>query len=194
MPVEKRFDFIDRMEEGREQTDAHLTEAAGHMRKLLDTTRDEIRALGTGKLENFIKDYFPHIWKDPRQAENVIGKILGKRPLEGPKSFLKRREIPTTAEGLAQGLEPVSDNPVDLVLLKLREMNRYLLGQRILNEMSDVGLAKLIPHDGRAPVGYTRINDKIAFAGSKGVLLGARIRRAYPQQLSVAGTPRKGAI
>lgn len=168
MPVEKRYDFIDRMEEGREQASAQMTDAAASMRKWLDSTRDEIIALGTGKLEHFIEDYFPHIWKDPTQAENVLGKILGKRPLEGPKSFLKHREIPTTAEGLAQGLEPVSDNPVDLVLLKLREMNRYLMGQRILGEMQDAGLAKLVPHEGRAPKGFTRINDKIAFAGGKG--------------------------
>jgi predicted kinase len=168
MPLEKRYDFIVRMEEGREQETAPLTAAALKMRELLDTVRDEIRGLGTGKLENFITNYFPHIWKDPREAETAFSKWFGKRPLEGPKDFLKKREIPTTAEGLAMGLEPVSDNPVDLVLLKLREMNRYLLGQRILGEMKDAGLARLVPHEERGPVGFTRINDTIAFQGSKG--------------------------
>jgi hypothetical protein len=66
MPVQERYDFIDRMEEGREQKSARADRSRGTMRKLLDTTRDEIRDLGTGKLENFIENYFPHIWKDPR--------------------------------------------------------------------------------------------------------------------------------
>ena len=44
--------------------------------------------------------------------------------MEGSRAFLKQRTIPTTAEGIAMGLKPVSTNPVDLTLLKLYEMQR----------------------------------------------------------------------
>jgi hypothetical protein len=131
------------------------------MRQLLDGTRDEIRGLGKGKLEHFVVDYFPHIWKDPKKAASVFARVFGKRPLEGPKSFLKQRSIPTTADGIARGLEPVTNNPADLVLLKLHEMNRYLLAQRLLNDLKGRGIAKFVRATDRTPDGYAKINDKI---------------------------------
>jgi hypothetical protein len=131
------------------------------MRQLLDGARDEIRALGTGKLESWIENYFPHIWADPAAAKLAVGRILGKRPLEGPKSFLKKRTIPTTKEGIAHGLDPVTDNPIDLTLLKLKEMRRYLAAHRILQESERDGLVKYLSATTKGPDGYVRINDGI---------------------------------
>lgn len=162
MPEADRLEFIDRVETGREQRTPALTAAATLMRDWLDSTRDAIRALGTGKLEQYIENYFPHIWADPDQAKKVIGTITGKRPLEGPKSFLKKRSIPTTKEGIAAGLTPVTTNPVDLTLLKLREMNKYLMAQKIMAELKATGLAQFVPAMEKPPAEHTRIDDKVA--------------------------------
>ncbi len=161
-PVPDQLAFIDRMEKGEPQASPELSVAAATIRKTLDTTRDEIRNLGTGALDNFIKDYFPHIWSDPAKAQEVFGQTFGKRPLEGSKSFLQQRTIPTTAEGIAQGLEPVTTNPADLTLLKLREMQRYLMSQRIMGEMKENGLVKFVRAGQAPPDGMAQINDKIA--------------------------------
>lgn len=161
MPPAERLAFIDRMETGATQPTPELTKAAAEIRKWLDETRDEIRALGTGKLEAWIENYFPHIWTDPKAATSALGRILGKRPLEGPKSFLKHRTIPTTKDGIAAGLEPITDNPVDLTLLKLREMRRYLAAHRILQEAEAQGLVQYLHATKQGPDGYTRINDRI---------------------------------
>lgn len=157
-----RLSFIDNMEKGLPHASPELNAAAGQMRKMLDTQRDAIRALGTGKLEHFIQDYFPHIWEDPDKVGSAIARVLGKRPLQGPASFLKQRSIPTTADGIALGLKPVTDNPVDLTLLKLREMNRYLMGQKIIGEMKEGNLVKFVRAGEMSPEGYARIDDKIA--------------------------------
>lgn len=156
------FDFIDRMEGGDKQSDPQLQMAADKIRAMLDGRRQEVQALGKGKLEHFIQDYFPHIWKDPEQASKVIGQAVSKRPLEGSKSFLKKRSIDTFSEGIKLGLEPISNNPVDLVLLKIREMDRYILGQKMLEEMKGQGLAKFVGAMAPKPDGYTKIDDKIA--------------------------------
>jgi hypothetical protein len=161
MKPDERLDVIDRVERGAPQATPELEQAASQFRRWLDDTRDEVRALGTGKLEAWIQHYFPHIWKDPAAAERVVGTILGKRPLEGPKSFLKKRTIPTTKEGIAAGLEPVTDNPVDLVLLKLREMRRYIAAHRILQEAEGQGLAKYVDATAQGPDGWRRIDDRI---------------------------------
>lgn len=161
-PDAKNMDFIDAVEHGKAFNDPALQRTANLFRDILDGRRKEVTALGKGHLENFIENYFPHIWKDPEKAQSILGQIFGKRPLEGSKSFLKQRTIPTTKEGIAAGLEPVSHNPVDLVLMKVREMDRYILGQKMLAEMKDKGLAKFVKATEPMPDGYGKINDKIA--------------------------------
>ena len=188
--------FIDAMERGTPITDPKLAAAAKALRELLDTKRDEVRDLGTGKLEDFDANYFPHIWKQHDEAMQ----LFARRPLEGSKAFLKQRTVPYTTDGLrwrayddkgefvksydtkaeaeanmpeggrvGEPMTPISSNPVELALLKAREMDRYIYGQRIFQEMKAQGLAQLVPHGAREPAGFTRINDKIAQGGREGV-------------------------
>ena len=162
LPESDKLGFIDAIEGGRSQASPEFQPVADIIRKTLDDARDQIRALGTGKLDDYIENYFPHIWSDPDRAADVFKTMGAKRPMEGSKSFLKQRTIPTTLEGIQAGLEPVSTNPVDLTLLKLREMQRYLMAHQSLNEMKDAGLVKFVRAGQQAPDGYARINDKIA--------------------------------
>lgn len=154
-----RFAFIDRMENGLAQPTPEMRAAALQLRSLLDGTRTEVQALGTGKLSQFIENYFPHIWNDPGKA----AEIFGRRPLQGSRSFLRQRTIPTTAQGLANGLVPVTTNPVDLALLKTYEMRRYIMAQRIFSDLKDEGLVQFV-RSGTEPASQFggRINDAIA--------------------------------
>lgn len=153
--------FIDKMENGQAQASPELSKIAQQMRSAFDDRVAQVRALGTGKLEKLIENYFPHLWEQPAPARGLYSRIFGKRPLEGPKSFLKQRTIPTTADGIAAGLKPVSYNPVELTLLKLHEMDRYIMAHKILNEMKDAGLAKFVKATEMAPDGHTKIDDRI---------------------------------
>ena len=163
MDAPSKIAFMDNIEKGAVQADAALQSTANTIRNLLDTRRSQIQALGTGKLETFNENYFPHIWEDPEKATDMMRNWFGRKPLEGSKSFLKQRTIPTIEEGLEKGLKLVSDNPVDLTVLKLREMDKYLMAHETLNEMKNTGLAKFIKGDGRQEVdGWIKINDKIA--------------------------------
>jgi diguanylate cyclase (GGDEF)-like protein len=161
-PIEDNHDFISQIESGNIK-DLPPTEQpfATELRRLLDESRDRVRSLGTGKLENFIENYFPHIWKDPKKATDVFASIMAKRPFEGGKSFLKKRSINTFKEGLDAGLEPISDNPVDLALLKIREMDRYIAAHRTLQYLKENGLAEFVPVGEARPKGFARIDDKI---------------------------------
>jgi 2'-5' RNA ligase len=155
------YDFIDRVENGVAQPAPYLDQIAQTMRGILDSRRDEIRALGTGKLDSFIENYFPHIWKDPQRASAEFAN-WGKRPMEGSKSFLKKRTLPTFKDGIDAGLEPFSNNPVDLVLAKAREMDKYYMAHRILGELREFGLLKYIPAGKSIPDGYAKIEDRVA--------------------------------
>lgn len=155
------LDFIDRMENGLPQRTDQDDKLAEMLRQGLDEARDKVQGLGTGKLDSFIENYFPHIWDRPSQAATVIQKIMGKRPLEGPASFLKKRTIPTTMEGIDAGLRPVTYNPVDLALLKIREMNRYVMAHEIVADLKERGLAKFVKFAKPAPDGWKPLNDKV---------------------------------
>jgi len=162
MNPDARWEAVDRIEKGLPQTNPELQQFADTTRQIFDTKRDEIKGLGTGKLEHYIDDYFVHLWKDPEEAVTAFRSAAAKAPLEGTKGFLKQRTIPTIAEGRALGLEPVSDNPVDLVLLGARQMDKYIVGQKWMEEMKDRNLAQFVPAGEQPPEGYEPINDKIA--------------------------------
>jgi hypothetical protein len=187
--IKAKFAEKDAMERGAPIDEPQLQAAAQALRALLDGKREAVQALGRGQLENFDKNYFPHIWQNP---ETAMG-IYGRRPLEGSKGFLNARTIPFTTDGLrwraytpagdfvgsfgtegeakmaagTQGrvgppLKPVTTNPVELALLKAREMDRYVYGQKVFQEMKASGLARFIRFGERAPVGWAKIDDNIA--------------------------------
>ena len=232
MSAEDSHKFIDNVETGEGQVNEKLQAFADTLRGLLDNRRTAIQNLGKGQLKSYYENYFPHIWKDPKNAKNVIMQIMGRKRLEGTKAFLKKRSIVTIKDGLrgglskeqlteayylqypeaklspkegkgggvggaaaaaigaegiskvietkrvgekpapkiptleqfitnklSRGLELVSDNPVDLVLLKLHEMDRYIMSQNIIRGMKERGLAKFVYSRKKAPEGYSRIND-----------------------------------
>ncbi len=161
LSTQDRYDFIDDMEEGRKQRNPELQPAADVIRKLFDDWRDRIRSLGVGALENFIQDYFPHIWRDPKETRAWIAKVMGRRPLLGPKSFLKERTIPTTKEGLAAGLTPISTNPLVLTFAKLAEMQKFYHGVEFVHAIKDERLAVFKPSFKRMPDGWAKIEDAV---------------------------------
>ena len=91
-----------------------------------------------------------------------------RRPLEGKASFLKKRTIEYTKDGVEMGLNPVSYNPVDLTLLKIREMNKYIAAHQTLNELKTEGLTKFFELGDKPPEGWEQINDKISTVYSRG--------------------------
>jgi GGDEF domain-containing protein len=160
-----RMDFLYAVDEGR-PTHPALQGFANSMRTLLDALRVDIQNLGTGKLRTFYKDYFPRIFADPEQAAKSIGEILTKRSMEGGKSFLKPRTHVTLREAIEAGNTLLSTNPIDLLMLKAHEMNRYIAGVRIEQEMKAHGLDIVLDARSQPPQGWTRIE------GPEGIVYG----------------------
>ena len=150
--AEENYKFIDNIEKGKKQGDADLDAIAGVFGKMLDQRRSEVQALGEGALERFYQHYFPHVFERPEKAGQFVNSFFSeKRSMEGPKSFLKHREFPTFEEALKAGMKPVSDNPVRLVLLKVREMDRYLMAHAVLRDLGENGFAKRVALAGEHP-------------------------------------------
>lgn len=154
--------MIDEVERGVPQSQTHLQPLADAMRSVLDDRLHQVQALGTGKLKQFVEDYFPHLWEDPKKAANVYAEMAAKGPLEGKKGFLKARTLPLFSDGIARGLVPVTENPVEAMMLRTREMDKFITAQQAMQEMDANGLLRTIKATDSVPSGYAKINDSIA--------------------------------
>jgi hypothetical protein len=186
--LEKAFDgrsnadnlaFIDAIEGGAiDSLPGTQRAAAQQLRDLMDTKRAEVRK--RGKLQTYIDNYFPHEWKQPTKAKDLIRRILGRRPLQGPKSFLKKRSIPTVKEGIAAGLEPASYNPVTLVLHKIAEMDKWIMAHDILKDAKALGIARFVRAGGDPPEGWQRYHDSFGTVYAPPFV---KVEEAYDERL-----------
>lgn len=130
--------------------------------KMFAEKAKEVQALDTGAMQHIRENYFPHVWKkEPASdATKQIYEQLSKRPLEGQKGFTKERVFDDVRAGLDAGFEPVSSNPLDLVALKMGEMDRYILAHRTLKAMEGSEAVHLIGAGVKTPEGYTDINGR----------------------------------
>ncbi len=182
------FRIASKFKRGLSDVDAADLDAwASEMRTQLDDRVQQVQALGTGHLQNVIQNYFPHIWKDPAAATDFYASFYGHRPFEGSKSFLRKRSIPTTRDGVAAGLEPVSYNPAELVMLKIREIDRYIAAHRVMQDMAQRGLLATVPEAGKMPPGYAYIDDKIGKKWTRGATgqLALAARTAAPEPVAL---------
>jgi hypothetical protein len=152
------LDFIDRIERGRRQSNPALQPFADTMRRVMDQGLKDVQGMGKGALTKFIKNYFPHLWADVPKAAG----LYAKRPFEGTKDFLRKRKIPTIREGIElHGLEPKFENPVDMILARYREMEKFVLAHKLLDEMRAKGIARFVDARTKPPLGWAKINDPI---------------------------------
>ena len=127
-------------------------------RALLDPRRDEMLDLGI--LHNYIEDYLPREWKNEQDGQSWVRSWMSKRPMAGPEKFRKQRTIPTLKEGLEDPdftLVPKYDNPADMLMAKLWEMDQSITAHRALEELKPDG--KYVPVGQKPPVGWKKIDD-----------------------------------
>ncbi len=163
MPEPARYDFMGKIEQGKtEELSPALKPVATEIRRLFDDRYAKIQKMGKAEHIRYVQDYFPHIWKDPKAAESVYSGIIGRRPLEGSKAFTRGRTVDSIETGRQAGLELVTDNPIELSLLKLREMDKFITAHSMFDEMKSTGLTKFFRIGEKRPEGWAKINDKIA--------------------------------
>lgn len=139
---------------------------AKFLRDNLDFWRDKVQGMGKGYLEHANADYFPHIWQSPKaQVDSVKAaldaehaKNLSKAPLRGNKNFMQHRTIDSTVEGVARGLKPVSDNPLDIALLRINGLQKFYYGHQMFDELKAKDMVKFANSADNAPSGWVRLD------------------------------------
>ncbi len=149
MPDADRLDFLSYVE-GRSGRFAGTQMRDPALQSLADTLKTEfgkrmakIQALPSHQQQAFIDDYFPHFWKDPSKAQQAA-QTSGGMSRQGSGASLKARTVPTIADGLAMGLEPVTTNPLEATLRYVTSMDRFIASTDVLETAKNAGQVRYI--------------------------------------------------
>lgn len=148
LPDVDRLNFIDYVEgrsgkfAGLQMKDPALQDLADTMKTAFDKRMSKIQALPSHQQMAFVQDYFPHFWKDPAKAQQAMQG--GGAARQGSGASLKARSVPTIADGLAMGLEPVTTNPLEATMRYVTSMDRFIAATEVLDTAKNAGQVKYI--------------------------------------------------
>ena len=175
------YEFINRMERGDPQGSPELDAFAQSIRKILDTKRDAVRALGKGQLANYYTNYFPHMFEKPSAVAKWIDNLRKqKRPLEGGKGALKRRTHGLLEHAMSKGYKLISDNPVDVVIAHSHQMDMYVEAHHLLEHLKANGHVKYKKIGAPMPEGWSKLNDPLFQVNHSGEMM---IHEAFDEKL-----------
>ena len=149
MPDADRFDFLSYVEgrsgqfTGMQMRDPALQSLADTLRTAFEHRMNKIRALPSHQQAAFIDDYFPHFWKDPNKAQQAA-QSGGGMSRQGSGASLKHRTVPTIADGIAMGLEPITTNPLEATLRYVTSMDRFIASTEVLETAKNAGQVRYI--------------------------------------------------
>ncbi len=143
-----------------------LKPVADIVREVYQSVRQQIEAT-LPNMNSFYEDYYRHLWQNPAKADQVFG--IGK---QGSGASLRKRVLPTLADGIARGLMPKFLNPIENTLHYVQGMMRHLAARQILDTAHGAGFIEYHP---KAPIGMVPLR---GLAAEKPVAPGV-MQRAY---------------
>lgn len=116
------------------------------LRALADTLKGEfekrrqkLEAMPKHDQMTFVEEYLPHMWKDPNAAQQAFTQRGGGAGKQGSGASLRKRDVPTYAEGIAMGLEPLTKDPIELAMRYVSSMDRFIASENTLQNLKDTG-------------------------------------------------------
>ena len=147
--------FMSDMSVGREIKNPRLKAIATKIEAEFQKRVSQLAKAGA-PLDTIREHYFPGMWKDKAKAEVY----MAKRPLKGSERFRKPKTYDDIMEGIEAGLEPISPNPIDLVMLKFAEMDRSIMANRALREWEARKEVRFVSVFKKPPPGFVKLKDK----------------------------------
>jgi hypothetical protein len=165
--------YIEGRTKGATIKDPALQPVADAIKTAVDQRKTKLQALPSTHQMAFVEDYYTHQWENPQAAQAFTKNWFAK---QGTGKNLKKRSIPTIADGMAAGLVPKTLNPLETITDYVTNMDRFIAHNAIIDAgraVKDVkyyrnpqvaaklGLVKL---DGRLAMRRTPYGDMQAYA------------------------------
>lgn len=129
--------------------------------------RDLVRSIPGSHFKNFYVNYLPHLFVP---EDRVAAAAFFTKKIEGSRSFLKHRTIPSLREALeytkpdGTKLRLVSYNPIDLFLTRWNQMDKYFAGQMVLKDLKESGILTPFENETEIPVGHEMVDNRIGLS------------------------------
>lgn len=157
-----------------------LRPLADVMKEAFDLRKDKLLAMPSTAQTHFIDEYFPHFWKDPDKAKRFATEFTGGGvSKQGSGASLKARTVPTIADGVAAGLEPITLDPIASTMRYVTNMDQFIGATEALNTARENGTVIYVrpkvvgasghPESFKVPEGYAPLEGRGATnaAGAK---------------------------
>lgn len=114
----------------------------------------------TPQQKAWVKSRVDELLKSGTGSDHDWLAYLSRRPIKGRETFRKEKVFDDIMTGAEFGLRPVSNNPIDLVKLKLAEMDKSIMGNEFFRDRKQKGRLKTISPYEDVPENWVRLNDK----------------------------------
>lgn len=156
----KFIDYVENRSKGATLSDPKLAPVADKLRDLYQSRMNELKQLDKTKQMAFIEDYYPHMWQE-KQPPKIEPGTAPRPPSQGSGRNLKQRTIPTIADGLKQGLTPVTTNPLETTMNYVANMDKFLAENRVIERARKLGDVKYFT-PGNQPQGWVPLEGRLA--------------------------------
>jgi hypothetical protein len=149
------YDFVIRLQTGA-QPDPRMAEIEAGYRERADNM---FSAIARWKQIPYWENWFPQMWKNPDQAKVFFA---ARRPMEGTKSFLRKRFFQDWEAGLKAGLEPMSWNPEEMMQAAEHNARKYVMVQEMKEFYLALGSFVKVRPGGKIPEGFRELDQNWA--------------------------------
>ena len=122
--------YIEGRTKGATISDPALQPVADAVKTAVDSRKTKLQSLPSTHQMAFIEDYYTHQWENPQQAQAFTKQWFAK---QGTGKNLKKRSIPTIADGIAAGLVPKTLNPLETITDYVTNMDRFIAHNAIID-------------------------------------------------------------
>ena len=163
MQPEQRLDLLAYMEgrsSGARIPDPKLQAFADQFRDAMKLREQKIASSSRLSQAGILEDYVTHYWKDPAAARVFVNRWTSK---QGSGATLKKRTIPTIEEGIRVGLVPLTNNPLEIAMRYVTNMDRYIGMNEMIEAGRNAGSVKFFkPGSRNIPEGWVELQGHLA--------------------------------
>jgi hypothetical protein len=163
MPPQQQLDLLGYMEgrsTGAKIPDPKLQAFADEFRDAMKLREQKIASSSRLSQAGILEDYVTHYWKDPAAARVFVNRWTSK---QGSGATLKKRSIPTIEEGIRAGLVPLTNNPLEIAMRYVTNMDRYIGMNEMIEAGRNAGSVKFFkPGSRNIPEGWVELQGHLA--------------------------------
>jgi len=158
MSKEDAIAFMQAADTGGEQINTEFQNISDALDVLWKAKVNQVHAVEPHALRQVRENYFPHIVK--RKNLKAAIEAFSRRPMEGKKSFLRQRKYDDIQELLKAGFELESYNPIENVLWKIREIDKFIIAHTVKKALKGNGFIKFFRAGMRPGPGWKKLDDR----------------------------------